>query len=187
MTSQRRPDELIRILRTDFAGSPGSPGGGGGGAANDIFCQVMGGYNNTTSAPTYPGAVDLSQPTIALTATEYIVGRGSFGIAVAGTITVTPIVQFASGWGVNRNIRVSGNYQVYSGSTFGLTGSASTGNMTIAVPADIGASRIWFVTNLAQTFAVDVNGVVFMHMSGLRDNVADNFPGPLNLVGWKIE
>ena len=156
------------------------------GVSNPVFCQVMGGYNNTTSAPTYPGEVDQSQPTIALTATEFIVGRGSFGVAVAGTITVTPIVKFPSGWGSNRNVRVSGNCQGFSGSTFGLTGSASTGNMTIAVPADIGASRIWFVTDLAVTITVDVNGVVFMHMSRLGDNVADNFPGSLDLVGWKI-
>src|SRR3990172_4410098 len=48
MTSQRRPDELIRILRTDFAGSPGSPGGGGGGGG--LFPQfvVTHGHTNVT-------------------------------------------------------------------------------------------------------------------------------------------
>jgi len=163
-------------------GPSAAPGGGG----NDIFCQVMGGYNNTTGSPTYPGAVDSSRPTVRFTATENIIGRGIFGIDTVATITVTPIVLFTSGWGASRNVVLHANYQSYSGSTYGIGPNGSVANTTVAVPADIGSSRIWIITELAVSFAVSAGDVVFMHAQRIGNDGADNFPGSLDHIGWKI-
>ena len=164
----------------------GPPGAAPGGGGNDVFCQVMGGYNNTTGSPTYPGAVDLARPTIQLTATENIVGRGIFSIDTSGTITITPIVIFSSGWGASRNVRLAATYQSYYGSTFGIGPNGSVAASTVVVPADIGSSRIWIITELAVSIALSAGDIVFIHAQRIGSDGLDNFPGSLSLTGWKI-
>jgi len=102
MTSQRRPDELIRILRTDFAGSPGSPGGGGGGGLFPQFV-VSHSHQNVTDGT---HNANWSGPSILLADTKRINCYGRFIIpsTFSGeTITIEHVISSNSP-GANQNV-----------------------------------------------------------------------------------
>ena len=180
MTSQRRPDELIRILRTDFAGSPGSPGGGGGAANYPIHVPVTAVHNTTDLLDeyvVYDGARMLDN--------KWYDIYGWFRCPAALNVTVQTII-FLAGTAGNRVMRARTNVIHYVLSTSGniLASSTTAGFSNVTVPgvAIPGANYVYLVNQTVTVAGMGAGNVARIRFE--RDGAHANDTIGADVWGW---
>jgi hypothetical protein len=167
-----------------------SEGCGGGATVYDPqFVEAIAGYDSTLGEqiPIDAGVgVTLG---ISLPTNSEADGGGWFKTPVGfvGTLTVTPVMTYWDSSG--GDIRVYTQYKVYP--IDGENGTYTSGTETTAtLPAGSGtpsAGDALSLTDIAASIPITADSIVMLNMVRVGDDVLDDYPGSVSLMGFNIE